>query len=103
MPLQRSGAVIGLSKEIFLSIFFYAKQFRVQQLGYEKLGMNKTSLWEINSLSLPLLLSLYLKLWKSRKLLVIVDNSGQFILVILQNLEKLKLTVVPLILAVGKS
>ena len=24
-----------------LSIFFYAKQFRVQQFGYEKLKMNK--------------------------------------------------------------
>ena len=52
-----------------LSIFFYSKQFRVQQLGYE---MNdRTSLQGINSLSLSL--SLFLKPWKSRKLLVIID------------------------------
>ena len=42
-----------------LSIFFYAKPFRVQQLGYEKLGISKLPCEELTlSLSISLSLSL---------------------------------------------
>ena len=82
-----------------LSKFFYAREFRVQQLEYEKLGMDKLPWNELTlslslSLSLSLPLSLFLKQWK---LLVTVDNSWQFILVILLTLGMLMLTVLPCI------
>ena len=48
------------------------------------------SLSPSRSLSFSLSLSLFMKPWKSRKLLVNVDNSGQIILVILLTLGKFK-------------
>ena len=89
MSLQCFGAAIGLSRT--LSIFFYTKQFRVQQLGYENLGMNKHPCKELT-------LSETVKV-KNRT----SHNSGQFILVILPTLGKLKLTVLPLIIVLSKS
>ena len=73
-----------------LSIFFYAKQFRVQQLGYEKFRMNKLPYKDLTlsfffflplslSQSLPFALFLFLKL---RNLLAASDSFGQLILVI---------------------
>ena len=93
MSLQCSGAAIGLSKEVFL----YSFTLRVQQLGYEKSGMNKLPCKEL-TLSLSFSLSETVKVKKR-----ISHNSGQFILVILLSLGKLKLTVLPLIIAVSKS
>ena len=88
MSLQCSGAAIGLSKELFLYSF---------KSGNEKSGMNKLPCKEL-TLSLSFSLSETVKVKKR-----ISDNSGQFILVILLSLGKLKLTVLPLIIAVSKS
>ena len=77
-----------------LSIFFYAKQFTMQRLGDEKLGMNKLK---------ELTLSTFHKPWASTKLLDTADSSGQIILVSLLTLEKLKFIILPLLLALGKS
>ena len=46
-----------------LSRFFYAKQFKVQELGYEKIGMNKLPCKEL-TLSFSLCLSETVKVKK---------------------------------------
>ena len=86
-----------MPKEIFF-LFVYVEEFRVQQLAYDKFGMNKLPCKELNlSLSLSLSLSLAFSIRESQEiLLVTVDNFGQLILLILLALEKLKLTFLPL-------
>ena len=71
----------------------------MQQLGYEKLKMNKRLCKEL-ILSLSFSLSETVNL---EKRLATVDSSQQFILVIFLTLCKLKLIVLLLILALGKS
>ena len=91
-----------------LSIFFYAKQFRVQQLGYEKFRMNKLPCKDLTLslffffLCLCLSFSLFLFL-KRRKLLAAFDRFGQLILVIFLTLGKFKWAVLLLSLTWGKS
>ena len=76
---------------------------RLQQLGYEKLGMNKLPCKELTlSLSLPLSFAL-VKPWKSRKRLVTVDNSGEIYISDFADFGKLKMTILPLNLALGAS
>ena len=81
-------------------LFVYVEQFRVQQLAYDKFGMNKLPCKELNlSLSLSLSLSLFLtfSIRESQEILLVTfDNFGQLILLILLALEKLKLTFLPL-------
>ena len=75
----------------------------MQQLGYEKLGMNKLPCKEL-TLFLSFSPSLSFSLSETVKVKKITShNSGQFILVILLTLGKLKLTVFPVIIALSKS
>ena len=83
-----------------LSVFFCAKQFRVQKLGYEKLGIIKLPCKDLTLpfflsflFSLSLSPSLSFSLSETVKISTAFDSSGQMILVNFLTLGKFKWTV----------